>query len=55
LVAPNALNQSGRGGRDRHSKFDELSDNLSVRLPGEKAVAVDDRGGEIDQLAVADA
>jgi hypothetical protein len=28
LVAPNALNQSRRGGRDRQSKFYELPDNL---------------------------
>jgi hypothetical protein len=32
LVAPNALNRSGRGGRDRRSKFYELSDNLLERL-----------------------
>ena len=30
LVAPNAPNRSGRGGRDRRSKFYELSDNLLV-------------------------
>jgi hypothetical protein len=29
LVAPNAPKQSGRGGRDRRSKFYELPDNLT--------------------------
>jgi hypothetical protein len=32
LVAPNALNQSGRGGRDRQSKFYELSGNLRAMI-----------------------
>jgi hypothetical protein len=30
LVAPNALNPSGRGGRDRRSNFYEVPDNLGL-------------------------
>ena len=33
VSAPNAPTRSGRGGRDRRSKFYELSDNLPIRSP----------------------
>src|SRR5450755_2824246 len=33
VSAPNAPTRSGRGGRDRRSKFYELSDNLALNVP----------------------
>ncbi len=35
VSAPNAPNRSGRGGRDRHSKFYETSDNLRYPSPAD--------------------
>jgi len=39
LVAPNAPTRSGRGGRDRRSKFYELPDNLEHRITEDSSVA----------------